>query len=124
MLVAFCSAMGPPLYRGGSRAARLRRAFQSRVPSGYPGRMADAPVTPEGWYVLHEVYAVAWTRLGALPAGERDAVVAEASALLEAQARPAEGHSAFASVLSQKGDLCVMHWRKDLEGLRREEVAL
>jgi len=86
--------------------------------------MADAPVTLEGWYVLHEMYAVDWPRWNTLTAVDRDAAVAEASALLEAQTRPAEGHSAHATLLSQKGDLCLMHWRRDLESLRREEVAL
>jgi chlorite dismutase len=86
--------------------------------------MADAPVTLEGWYVLHEMYAVDWPRWNALTTADRDAAIAEASALLEAQTRPAEGHSAHATLLSQKGDLCLMHWRRDLESLRREEVAL
>ncbi len=86
--------------------------------------MADAPVTLEGWYVLHEMYALDWPRWNALAPADRDAIVAEASALLAQQARPADGHSALFSLLSQKGDLCVMHWRRDLEGLRREEVAL
>ena len=86
--------------------------------------MADAPVTLEGWYVLHEMYALDWSRWQALGAGEQDAVVAEGTALLAAQERPAEGHSACWSLLTQKGDLCFMHWRRDLEGLRREEVAL
>jgi peroxiredoxin len=86
--------------------------------------MADAPITLEGWYTLHEMYAVDWARWNALAAAERDAIVTEAASLLEAQAHPAEGHSACWSLLTQKGDLCVMHWRRDLEALRREEVAL
>jgi chlorite dismutase len=85
--------------------------------------MADAPITLEGWYTLHEMYAVDWARWNALPAAERDAIVAEAASLLESQAHPADGHSAFWSLLSQKGDLCLVHWRRDLEALRREEVA-
>ena len=86
--------------------------------------MADAPITLEGWYTLHEMYAVDWARWNALATAERDAIVTEAASLLEAQAHPAEGHSACWSLLTQKGDLCVMHWRRDLEALRREEVAL
>ena len=86
--------------------------------------MAEAPVTLEGWYVLHEMYALDRPRWGALAAGEQAAAVEEATALLERQAHPAEGHSACWSLLTQKGDLGVMHWRPDLESLRREEVAL
>jgi peroxiredoxin len=86
--------------------------------------MADAPITLEGWYTLHEMYAVDWARWNALAAAERDAIVAESASLLEAQAHPPEGHSACWSLLTQKGDLCLLHWRRDLEALRREEVAL
>jgi chlorite dismutase len=86
--------------------------------------MSGAPVTLEGWYVLHEIWAVDWGRWNALPRVEQDAIVVEATTLLETQAHPSEGHSAAWTVLSQKGDLCFMHWRPDLESLRREEVAL
>ena len=85
--------------------------------------MSAAPKTLEGWYALHEMYAVDWPRWNSVPEAERDAITAEASALLESQEHPAEGHSAYFTVLTQKADLCVMHWRRSLELLRREEVA-
>jgi len=87
-------------------------------------RVAGAPATLEGWYALHEMYAVDWPRWNALAEGERDAVAAEAATLLERQAQPADGHSACFALLSQKGDLCLLHWRRDLEALRREQTAL
>src|SRR5438552_1615300 len=87
-------------------------------------RVSAAPVTLEGWYVLHSMYAVDWPRWNALGAAERDAMVAEATALLERQSAPADGHSACWTLLGHKGDLCLMHWRRDLEALRAEEVAL
>jgi chlorite dismutase len=88
--------------------------------------VSSAPVTLEGWYVLHDIFALDWPRWNALDAAGRARVVREASTLLEAQAsRPeGEGHTACFSILSQKGDLCLMHWRRNLESLRREEVAL
>src|SRR5262245_8521191 len=86
--------------------------------------MGDAPVTLEGWYALHTMWAVDWPRWNALPAGERDALVAEATALLERQAQTGEGQSACFSMLTHKADLGVLHWRPDLESLRREEAAL
>jgi chlorite dismutase len=85
--------------------------------------MAGAPTTLEGWYVLHEVFTVDWPRWNALPEAERDAAVLEATAVVERQARPAEGHSAVFSVLGHKGDLLLVHWRPDVEGLRREQTA-
>ena len=84
--------------------------------------MAEAPITLEGWYTLHHMYAVDWGRWNALAAEERDAVAREAVAVLDRQ--PTEGHSACYSLLTQKGDLCFVHWRPDLESLRREETAL
>jgi len=78
-------------------------------------------VTLEGWYALHAMYAVDWPRWNLLPPGEREAISAEAAAVLETQ--PADGHSACFTLLTHKGDLCVLHWRRDLEALRREEVA-
>src|SRR3989475_45408 len=87
-------------------------------------RVSAAPVTLEGWYVLHSMYAVDWPRWNALGAAERDAIAAEATALLERQAAPADGHSGCWTLLGHKGDLCLMHWRRDLEALRVEEVAL
>jgi chlorite dismutase len=85
--------------------------------------MADAPTTLEGWYALHEMFAVDWPGWNALADAEREAIVGEAAALLEAQAQPADGESAVFSLLSHKGDLCLMHWRRDLEALRREQTA-
>ena len=86
--------------------------------------MANAPVTLEGWYTLHEMWALDWGRWNALAPADRDALVAEATSVLETLAHPDEGHSACFSLLTQKGDLCLMHWRRDLEWLRRCEVAL
>src|SRR5215510_5157863 len=85
--------------------------------------MSGAPVTLEGWYVLHRMYALDWPRWGALAAGERDEAVADATTVLESLARPAEGQSAYWTLLTHKGDLCLMHWRPNLEALRRDEVA-
>ena len=98
--------------------------FSRRAGSGYMDAMADAPTTLEGWYALHEMYAVDWPRWNALADTERDAVVGDATALLESQAQVAEGQSACFSLLTQKGDLCLVHWRRDLEGLRREQTAV
>ena len=86
--------------------------------------MSNAPVTLEGWYTLHEMYAVDWPRWNALASQDQDAIAAEASAVLEGEERPADGHSALFSLVSQKGDLCAMHWRRDLEHLRRVQTAV
>jgi chlorite dismutase len=85
--------------------------------------MAEAPVTLEGWYTLHEMFAVDWGRWNALADAERASVVAEAEAVLAAPTAPGEGHTAAYTLVSQKGDICLMHWRRDVDALRTAEVA-
>ena len=84
--------------------------------------MPDAPVTLEGWYTLHEMFAVDWGRWNALTGAERGALVAEAQAVLERLAAPGDGHTA-AYALSHKGALCLMHWRRDVDALRAAALA-
>ncbi len=84
--------------------------------------MADAPVTLEGWYTLHEMFAVDWGRWNALVASERTAIADEAAGVLETLASPTEGHGAVYSLVSQKGDLCLVSWRRDVDALREAEV--
>ena len=84
--------------------------------------MAEAPTTLEGWYSLHDMYAVDWPRWNELSQADRASITDEASAVLTALEQPADGHSAVFSLLSQKGDLCLMHWRRTLEDLRRAEL--
>lgn len=85
--------------------------------------MADAPVTLEGWYTLHEMFAVDWGRWNALGDGERDAIVADATATLATLTSPADGHSAPYALVSQKGDLCLVHFRRDVDALRTAQTA-
>ncbi len=85
--------------------------------------MADAPVTLEGWYTLHEMFAVEWGRWNALADDERASVVAEAQAVLERLVAPDDGHTALLALVSHKGDLGLVHWRRDVDALRAVEVA-
>jgi len=84
--------------------------------------MADAPVTLEGWYTLHEMFAVDWGRWNTLGDAERTAIVVEAQAVVERLAAPGDGHTA-AYALSHKGTLCLMHWRRDVDALRAAALA-
>jgi hydrogen peroxide-dependent heme synthase len=85
--------------------------------------MAGAPRTLEGWYALHRMYAVDWPRWNALEAAERTRLATGAAAVLEEAEHPGDGHGAVFSLLSHKGDLLLMSWRRDLEALRRAELA-
>jgi len=81
-------------------------------------------MTLEGWYVLHDFYAVDWPRWNALPLAEQEVILLEAATLLETQAHAPDGHSACWTLLTQKGDLAFLHWRRGLEALRAEQTAL
>ena len=85
--------------------------------------MAEAPVTLEGWYTLHEFWAVDWGRWNGLADAERASVVAEAQAVLERLCAPEDGHTAAYAIVSQKGDLGLVHWRPDVDALRAAELA-
>jgi peroxiredoxin len=99
--------------------AELAGAGSDRYRAGMP----DAPVTLEGWFTLHDVWSIDWPRWNALGPDERGAIAAEAGGELAAMERPADGRSACYSVLSQKGDLLLAHWRRDLETLRTVETS-
>jgi len=83
----------------------------------------EVPETLEGWYVLHDVYAVDWASWRAATRGERDVVASEAAAWLKQAAAPERGNSALYSVVSQKGDLMLVHYRESPETLNAVELA-
>ena len=85
--------------------------------------MPEAPVTLEGWYTLHEMFAVDRGRWNAVPALERTAILAETAGALERLTAPDDGTTALYSLVSQKGDLCLMHWRRSIDALRDAELA-
>ena len=84
----------------------------------------EVPETLEGWYVQHEVYTVQWPQWRALAPSQRAAIIAAGSAWGTAQTSPEEGSSAFFSILGQKGDLLVVHFRPSLEALNSVELSL
>jgi chlorite dismutase len=85
---------------------------------------AEVPQTLEGWYVLHDVYRVRWTAWRSLPAERRAALAREVAEWTNAAARGADGDTAAYSVLSQKGDLMWIHYRRTPEEINAVELAL
>ncbi len=83
----------------------------------------EVPQTLEGWYVLHEVYAVDWARLRETSPDTRGDLAREASNWLR-EAAGSEGDSAAYSVVTQKGDLMFVHYRPTPDDLNRMELAL
>ena len=83
-----------------------------------------APLTVEGWSVLHQMFRIRRPAWRALADGERTAVVAEAAAVLDSMERNQEGQSALFSMLGHKGDLMVLHFRNSFDELMRSELKL
>src|SRR6185436_6709244 len=87
-------------------------------------RHPNVPETLEGWSLLHQMFRVRWEAWRALPAGSRDTIAREAADLLAAMEADAGGPTALVSLLGHKGDLMVIHFRRDFEGLQAAELRL
>lgn len=76
------------------------------------------PLTLEGAAVLHQMFHVKWEEWRGLDAHSRTAMVREAEEWLQAQ-EGAEGgeQSAAYAMLGHKGDLMLVHYRRDFVGL-------
>ncbi len=88
-----------------------------------PDEPSQVPQTVEGWYVLHDVYALDWERWRAEPEAERGAVLARATEWLSGLPG-GKGDSALYTVLSQKGDLMFVHYRETPDALGEVELEL
>jgi peroxiredoxin len=79
------------------------------------------PLTLEGAALLHQMLKIKWPQWRALPHARRQEVIAEAGQALATM----EGQgSAMFSLLGHKGDLMLIHFRKDFEALGLAERSL
>src|SRR5215469_13788615 len=87
--------------------------------------MPPVPLTVDGASVLHQMMRVRWNVWRALSDGDRRDILEEASAALGAMETPAGGcQSAVYSLLGHKGDLLLLHFRRDFEELNEAERAV
>ncbi len=82
------------------------------------------PLTLDGSSVLHQMFRVRWATWNKLPAEERSAIAAEATAVLSAMEQNSEGGSALFSEIGHKGDLILVHFRRTFEALNDAELEL
>ena len=84
------------------------------------------PLTVEGASVLHQMMRFRRTAWRALGSAERSKILKEANRVLGAMEKPAEGgrQSAVYSLLGHKGDLLILHFRRDFEELNQAQVAV
>jgi hydrogen peroxide-dependent heme synthase len=79
------------------------------------------PLTIEGASLLHQMMRVKWPSWRALGSPERAEILKDAAAALTAMEE--EGTAAF-SMIGHKGDIMLVHFRKDFTALNLVELAL
>jgi peroxiredoxin len=83
-----------------------------------------APLSLEGYFLLHQMLRVRWSRWKRLPEEQRRKMAEEAASILsEMEKRPA-GASAVSTILGHKGDLMLIHFRPSLEDLNQVQLDL
>jgi hydrogen peroxide-dependent heme synthase len=81
--------------------------------------LPPVPLTIEGASVLHQMMRLRRPAWRALDAADRKAILEEANAALGAMR-----NTAFYSLLGHKGDLMLVHFRKDFEELNQAELEI
>lgn len=83
------------------------------------------PLTIEGASVLHQMMRFRWPAWRALPSQDRCDIVEEAVRALEEWEQPSDGRqSALYSLLGHKGDLLLLHFRRNFQELNEAELTL
>ena len=102
------------------RAEQNRGKDRPKIPGDFPA----APLTLEGYSILHQMFRVRRRELRALDLVKRDAAIKEASKLFGEMSRREDGESALFSALGHKGDLMIVHFRRSFEELDHAEIAV
>jgi chlorite dismutase len=82
------------------------------------------PETLEGWSVLHQMFRVRWAEWQRLDASDRDHHTTEAVEALAGMQQGAGGSTVPVTLLGHKGDLLLIHLRRDFEALQAAQLAV
>jgi len=82
------------------------------------------PETLEGWSVLHQMFRVRWEAWRALPEVERARHASATVDVLTAMPRGEQGATALTTLLGHKGDLMLIHFRRDFDALQAAQLAI
>jgi peroxiredoxin len=80
------------------------------------------PETLEGWSVLHQMFRVHWDAWRALPETEQRECAEATAAAVSAMDAGDQGTTATCTLLGHKGDLMLVHFRRDFEGLQQAQL--
>src|SRR5258708_28304701 len=100
-----------------SRIAAMSSSNDPKIPGDFPA----APLTLEGYSILHQMFRVRRRDWRSLDVGRRT-VLDDASRMFDAMARRDDGQSALFSMLGHKGDLMVVHFRRSFDQLGQAEL--
>jgi chlorite dismutase len=78
------------------------------------------PATLDGWSLLHQAFRLRWPALRTLSASERTTLASELARALELPAD--QGQTAFVQLLGHKGDLLLIHARRDFDALSQAQL--
>jgi peroxiredoxin len=78
------------------------------------------PATLDGWSLLHQGFRIRWPALHKLSPAARVSLASEAARALEVPA--ADGVTGFVQLLGHKGDLLLIHTRRDFESLAQAQL--
>jgi peroxiredoxin len=82
------------------------------------------PETLEGWSVLHQMFRVSWEPWRALPEADRRERAASSAAALAGMRKGEEGTTALTTLLGHKGDVMLIHFRRDFDALQAAQLAV
>ncbi|MGA9722403.1 MAG: hydrogen peroxide-dependent heme synthase [Candidatus Binatus sp.] len=102
------------------RPEQNRGKDRTKIPADFPA----APLTLEGYGILHQMFRVRRRELRALDGAKRDAALNEASKLFGEMSGREDGETALFSALGHKGDLMIVHFRRSFEELGKAELAV
>jgi chlorite dismutase len=83
-----------------------------------------APLTLEGWSILHQMFRLRWPAWKVLSTNARHDLTTEVAGLFKEWERSEAGQSGLFSLLGHKGDLMVLHFRRSFDGLNDAELRL
>jgi hydrogen peroxide-dependent heme synthase len=90
----------------------------------FPADFPAAPLTLEGFSILHQMFRIRRADWRALDAAKRGRAIAEASAAFDEMARREDGESALFAELGHKGDLMIVHFRRSFDELGEAQRAV
>jgi chlorite dismutase len=84
----------------------------------------QVPETLEGWSALHQMFRLRWDTWKALSSSRRAEIAREAADLIGSMETHKDGPSALVNLLGHKGDLMLIHFRRNFAQLSDAELRI